>query len=504
MSKLNTVYSFLRTAFHDETSPVYRWVDRVVWLLIAISLALVYADVRRAGEEVGPRFEFLDSIVLWLFVIELTLRVASYHPPVLNVLEGNESFRIRQHITGRIRYLFTPMILLDVLAVLALVPALRGLRALRLLRLVRGVRFFRYSTPIRGIMRSLQENALLYMFNISFLFSGVGIGGLSIFLAERGVNPAVRNVADGLWWALVTLTTVGYGDVTPVTTLGRLIGGVLMVAGMFTLALFAGTVGSTLLRSLMSLREDTFRMSSFTDHFVVCGFDPSAILLLQALVSELHESEIEILVFAPGERPVELPAQFVWVSGDPTRESELDKARLPFARVAIIIGDRDQSIQHADAQTLLTLFTLRSFLAKQRETHQRKHPLHVIAEILDPENRDHAAAAGADEVVETTRLGFDLIAHAALVPGSGNVMSSVAASESDSLYIEENPHAEASAFGELAQRVRQQYHVVVIGVRARATQRVELNPDDSLVVQPTDELIYLGSRPVFAESPGDR
>ena len=497
------MYSFLRTAFHDEHSPVYRWVERVVWLLIAISLALVYADVRRPDDVPAPqRFEQLDSFVLWLFVIELVLRLVSYHPPVLNVLEGNQLFRIRQHVVGRLRYLVTPLVLLDVLAVLALVPALRGLRALRLLRLVRGVKFFHYSSPVQSIARSFQENALLYAFNISFLLSGVGIGGLSLFLAERGVNPAVDTVADGLWWSLVTLTTVGYGDVTPVTTVGRLIGGVLMVAGMFTLALFAGTVGSTLLRSLMSLREDTFRMSSYTDHFVVCGYDPSATLLLQSLVSELHQSETPILVFAPGERPTELPAQFVWISGDPTRESELEKARLPFARVAIIIGARDQLIQNADAKTLLTLFTLRSFLAKQPETKQRKRPLHVIAEILDPENRDHASAAGADEVVETTQLGFDLIAHAALVPGSGNIMSSVAASEQDSLYIEENPHDAASSFGELAQRVREEHHVVVIGVRNHASQRVELNPDDSLVVQPTDELIYLGSRPVFGESDG--
>jgi voltage-gated potassium channel len=495
------VYSFLRTAFHDQTSPIYRWVESFVWVLIVISLGLVFADVRRP-EEIAPhtRFDAIDSVVLWLFVIELVLRVGSYHPPILNVLRGTRAYRFRQHVLGRIRFLFTPLVLLDVLAVLALVPALRGLRALRLLRLARSVRFFRYSTPIQGVTRSLKENGMLYAFNISFLLSGVGIGGLSLFLAERGVNPAIEGVADGLWWALVTITTVGYGDITPVTSLGRFIAGVLMITGMFTLALFAGTVGSTLLRSLLSLREDTFRMSSFTDHFVVCGYDPSATLLLQSLVSELHEAKTEILVFAPGDRPVELPAQFVWISGDPTRESELNKARLPLARAAIIIGARDQSIQSADAQTLLTLFTLRSFLAKQPETEQRVQRLHVIAEILDPENRDHAAAAGADEVVETTRLGFDLIAHAALVPGSGNVMSSVAASEADSLYIEENPHSEAAEFGELAHQVRDEYHVVVIGVRNRRSQRVELNPNDTLIVEPTDELIYLGSGPVFGDS----
>lgn len=494
------MYAFLRTAFHDDTSPVYHWVDRFVWLLIAISLALVFADVLRPDSDPIPLwFQAVDSVVLWLFVIELVLRVGSRHPPLLNVMEGNRAFQIREHLLSRVRYLLTPFMLLDVLAVLALVPALRGLRALRLLRLLRGVRFFRYSSPLQGIARSLQENALLYTFNVAFLLGGVGIGGLSLFLAERGLNPNVQTLGDGLWWSLVTITTVGYGDVAPVTSVGRGIGGFLMVAGMFTLALFAGTVGSTLLRSLMSLREDTFRMSSFTDHIVVCGYDPSANLLLQSLVNELHDSGTEILVFAPGDRPMDLPAQFGWVSGDPTREAELDKAHLPFARVAIIIGARDQLIQHADAQTLLALFTLRSFLSKQPATRRRKTPLHVIAEILDPENKDHASAAGADEVVETTRFGFDLIAHAAVVPGSGRVMSRVAAAESESLYIERNPLTDPADFGTLAHEIRERYHVVVMGVRLGDSQRVILNPDDDLIVAPDDELVYLGSKPLFGQ-----
>ncbi len=255
------MYALLRTAFHDDTSPIYRWVDRFIWLLIAVSLALVFADVMRPdGVPVPGWFEAVDGVVLWLFVFELVLRVGSRHPPVLNVMEGSVGFQVKEHVVSRIRYVLTPFILLDVLAVLALVPALRGLRALRLLRLLRGVRFFRYSSPLQGIARSLQENALLYTFNVMFLMSGVGIGGLSLFMAERGLNPDVETLSDGLWWSLVTITTVGYGDVAPVTSVGRAIGGALMVAGMFTLALFAGTVGSTLLRSLMSLREDTFRM----------------------------------------------------------------------------------------------------------------------------------------------------------------------------------------------------------------------------------------------------
>lgn len=494
------MYRTLHRAFHDPSARSHVWVERVVWSLIAISFVLIGIEVRLPSDEALPTWlRAADLIVLWAFVLELILRVGTYSPPELRVLTGTRAFQVRWHILGRLRYLFHPLIQLDLLAVLAVVPALRGLRALRLLRLFRGIRFFRYSSPLRGVTRAIQENALVYAFNIAFLLGVVMVGGISLFLVERGTNPGVNSLSDGIWWALVTITTVGFGDITPTTAIGRFIGGAVMVSGMFTVALFAGTVGGTLLRTLMNLREDSFRMVSFTDHIVVCGYDEAADLLLNALVEELGTVvPSEIVVFAEGERPTSLRPEFMWVSGDPTKESELDKVRLPFARAAIVTGSRAVPIQHADAETLLTLFTLRSYLAKQEETSRRVRPLHVIAEILDPENRDHARTAGADEVVETTRFGFSLMAHAAVVPGSGNIMSRVAAAGAHSIYIGQNPLTEPAPYREVADAVRQQCGVVVIGVR-HVGAGVELNPTDVTIVDPGDAVVYLARTAILPE-----
>ena len=114
---------------------------------------------------------------------------------------------------------------------------------------------------------------------------------------------------------------------------------------------------------------------------------------------------------------VEVPHQFTWVSGDPTKESELDKVRLDHASAAIIVGSRDMIPQQADAITILTAFTIRRYL-RQKDSHgHRVRPLYIVAEVLDAENVDHARTAGADEVIETNRLGFSLLAHAIVMPG---------------------------------------------------------------------------------------
>ncbi len=100
---------------------------------------------------------------------------------------------------------------------------------------------------------------MLFALAFGVLGTATILGGLSIYLVEVRLNQQIATVGDGLWWALVTVTTVGFGDITPVTFLGRIIGACLMVAGMFTLALFAGIVGSSLVRGMMSIREEQFR-----------------------------------------------------------------------------------------------------------------------------------------------------------------------------------------------------------------------------------------------------
>ena len=86
-----------------------------------------------------------------------------------------------------------------------------------------------------------------------------------------------------------------------------------------------------------------------------------------------------MIIFAPGERPTDVPPEFLWVSGDPSKESELDKVRLTHAAAVVIVGPRSLSPQHADAMTILIAFTVRSYIRKRPEAASRKEPLYIVA-----------------------------------------------------------------------------------------------------------------------------
>lgn len=481
--------------FHKPSSEGYRRVESAVWLLILLSIALLIPEVLET--RIPPIVVVADQLILLLFAVEVGLRIATFHPPQLDFYNLSLFDRAYYHVLGRLRFALTPLVLIDLLTVLAAVPYLRGLRALRLLRLFRTNRIFRYSSPFQGIARAFEENGLLFGFAFSVFGVVCAIGGVSIYLLERGENKDINDLGDAMWWALVTLTTVGFGDVTPTTGLGRIVGSVLMVCGMFTLALFAGVVGQSLASSVLNIREEQFRMSAYVNHLIVCGYGPGTNMLLDSVASEFDMDQMTVVVFAPGDRPRDLPPEFHWISGDPTKESELAKVRVRYAAAVIIVGSRQEAPSQADANTILTAFTIRRYLRQNPLQTPRGSPLYVVGEVLDAQNVDHAKTAGCDEVIETTRIGFDLLVHAVRIPGSAAILGTLAHNSDQNLYVGVIPDTFECpvAFAKVAQDLKHDLGILVVGVRVGDED--VLNPSDDYSIDHGAGAIYIATRPVL-------
>ncbi|TAK00156.1 MAG: hypothetical protein EPO36_09780 [Chloroflexota bacterium] len=147
---------------------------------------------------------------------------------------------------------------------LALIPTVRAVRILRLLRLLRLIRAFTgFARALTTLERMANHRGLVWLFAA---WSAVMIlCSLGLYAAENGVNEAVESPLDALWWGISTMTTVGYGDVTPVTPEGRLAATVLMVLGIGLFSAVTATVTSFLINSDPSPLDELAKLGDLRD-----------------------------------------------------------------------------------------------------------------------------------------------------------------------------------------------------------------------------------------------
>lgn len=233
------VHEVLESGFgHD---PVSRLVNGVLVFLIIANVAAFSAEtVPSLGSLYQPYFDLFDRVSVGIFTVEYALRIwSSIDLPGFSKIPGWKA---------RLRFAMRPLLIVDLVAILPFYLSFifpMDLRMLRVLRLFRFLKLARYSPALQSLgnvmraeIRSL-IGALMVMVSL-ILFSSSGI-----YFLERDVQPEYfGSIPSAAWWALATLTTVGYGDVVPITSLGRLFGGLVMIFGLGMFALPIGIIAA--------------------------------------------------------------------------------------------------------------------------------------------------------------------------------------------------------------------------------------------------------------------
>lgn len=246
----------LRRRVHEMLERPHR-ADRPSWFLEIVLISLILASVAAVALETVPtlfmrhhiEFRLFDLLVSLVFTLEYVARV--WAAP-----EGEP------HVPAwraRLRYMRSPMALVDLMAVLPFYLALFmpiDFQLLRVLRLLRIYKLTRYSPALSVLMAVIREEAGTLMAAFSMLTILLIFAAAGAYLVEHEAQPdAFGSVPAAMWWSLVTLTTVGYGDVTPVTTLGRIFGGAITILGVGMAALPAGIIASGLADHLHRRRD---------------------------------------------------------------------------------------------------------------------------------------------------------------------------------------------------------------------------------------------------------
>ncbi len=321
-------------------------------------------------------------------------------------------------------------------------------------------------------MRFLRRENLHRIF-ISLL----GLTVLSAVALWR-LEPAI-SLRDWLWWSVVTVTTVGYGDIAPVSAWGRLIGVVLMFFGIGVLSLLTATIAGYFVEVQIK-REHGMEALHLKDHIILCEWNQRADAIHDQLRSDARSAQAPIVLLAPiDSKPID-DDRLYFIHGDVTEEN-LARASVETARTVIILGDDDLAPNARDAKVVLSTLTVETL----------NSDTYTVVELVKEENARHCRRANADEIIVGNEFSSRLIASAAVDHGISKVLSELLSSSygADLRMIPVPAALAGSSFFEVFTEMKRSHSSIVLAVQK--AQEVATNPAPETPVEAADHLIII-------------
>ncbi len=218
-----------------------RVVDFFLIALISLNvIAIIMESMPELHAVYKRQFFMFESISVLIFSVEYLLRIWSSVELVGYQNDGP--------VKARLRYMVTPLAIIDLIAIIPfffMFFFVVDLRFLRVIRLLRIFKLTRYSGAMNLVLSVFKEEANAFFAAFSVLLMLLILASSGIYVIEHKIQPDVfGSIPAAMWWAMATLTTVGYGDVVPVTSLGKIFGGFITVIGVGMVALPAGILAS--------------------------------------------------------------------------------------------------------------------------------------------------------------------------------------------------------------------------------------------------------------------
>ncbi len=233
----------------DIGKPVGRRLNLVLMSLIIISVLLGMAGTVDSMRQWHDLFAALEILVTGIFAIEYLLRLyAARHP---------------------LSYAFSIYGLIDLAAILPLFVLGDANTAMRMLRIFRMLKLIRYLRAMHLFVSSLRDVYDIMLVVTSSILIIVLVAGNLILLLEPSL---LKNAFEGCWWALVTMTTVGYGDIVPHSAAGQILASILMILGLAMFAMLTGTISVKIAHTLSYHRECLHCERKIAQEFVYCPF----------------------------------------------------------------------------------------------------------------------------------------------------------------------------------------------------------------------------------------
>ena len=331
---------------------------------------------------------------------------------------------------------------------------------------------------IRAFWEFLHRENLLRLCSVIVVLIVGGAIGLAYFEDDR-------SFPDALWWATVTLTTVGFGDIFPTTFGGRAIGVVLMFFGIGVLGMFTATIAGVFVEKRLR-KERGMGSYDLEGHIILCEWNDRTREILRDLRADPRSSRSPILLLADTEtKPIE-DEHLYFVRGDVTEEN-LARACVEKAATVVIVGDRRLDYTARDAKAVLSTLTVETL----------NPDVYSIVELSNEDNVRHCERAHADEIIVGAEFSSRLISSATLDHGVTKILSEILSAHygNDLITVPVPPALAGQPFLTLFSEMKRDQGMIVMAIQPHGRHEVVTNPGADVIVDGDDRLVVVSSRP---------
>ena len=388
----NKKYKKIKTFFYDllenQRSVKKRYFDIFMIFLVLTTVFILIYETKNALPIWVKFYEiFALTIFIWEWLARLWV-VSDMHLDIIQNYEENDLEQtgytlwdlIKPAVMNKIKFIFSPLSIIDLLAIL---PSYRPLRVLRFLLIFRLLKVFRYTENLNYLFRVFIEKKYEF-FTIFFIFVFlIFFAGTTIYVFEGTQNDKVSNLFDAMYWAIITISTVGYGDITPVTPEGKFITGFLVITGLVLISFVTSVVTTSMSDRMEFIKESNIlhQISKLRNFILICGYGRVA----KMLALELNVSHEDIVIVDIDSKRVEEAIN------DGYYAIRADAADVDFLKSIGILKKVNKAVTLVsdDAVNLSIILAIKSL----------KSDIKIYSRAVNKETSDKLLIAGADEII---------------------------------------------------------------------------------------------------------
>ncbi len=503
LKKLKNRIRFLKiwlyNILENENSPynqIYNVFALFIVLTSSIGVVLEFSPIER---NLPPDLDvFLydyEEASLWFFVIEYFARlwiISNFTEDFKNALINRESKETyKKYILAfwdalqpKLKWMKTPYAIIDLLSIL---PVIRPLRVFRTIRILRLLKIIRYGRAIKSFILALREQGYLFLFIIFTLITWIVLLSMLVYIFEyHAGNKTFSSMWHALYWGIVTISTVGYGDIAPVSPEGRFITSIMISGGIVLMAVLTGAFSASLVSRLMTLKEGGLKMENLEGHIVICGWNETAEEIVEEILSMRIEKEKPVVIVTnvpKSQIDIELPRDILYKRGDFIHENILLEVGIEKAEHVVIVAEREEGLseRNIDARTALAAMLVKTLNPK----------VHLYVEVLLDEDADiFKRRMKVREVIIHGQILGKIMFSSILNPGATSLIKTFVDKERGIRKIKVENLGKFENFGELLRFARSNDYLPIAIERRR---KIYLNPKDDFPIESQDYVFLIPS-----------